>query len=142
MDALATAGEGVAFVAHRPPGHHAWGDRATGFCLLNTIAVAAAELVARGERVLVLDWDVHHGNGTQTIFWDDPNVLYVSLHQWPLYPGTGAPRSRRGARPRANLNIPVPVGTTGDVFLYAFDDVVTPVVESFPADLGARLGRV
>ena len=90
VDALAAAGEGVAFVAARPPGHHAPTDRAMGFCLLNNVAVTAAALVARGERVLIVDWDVHHGNGTQDVFWDDPSVLFVSTHQWPLYPGTGA----------------------------------------------------
>ena len=90
VDALRAEGDGLAFVAHRPPGHHATADQAMGFCLLNTVAMAAASLVAQGERVLVLDWDVHHGNGTQAIFWDDPRVLYVSTHQWPLYPGTGA----------------------------------------------------
>jgi acetoin utilization deacetylase AcuC-like enzyme len=132
VDALTEAGEGVAFVAHRPPGHHAWGDRATGFCLLNTVAIAAAALVERGERVVVLDWDVHHGNGTQTIFWDEPNVLYVSLHQWPLYPGTGRANEIGGDHARGmTLNIPVPEGTTGDIFLYALDDVVAPVVEAF-----------
>ena len=80
----------MGFIAARPPGHHALRDRAMGFCLLNNIAVTAAELTARGERVLVVDWDVHHGNGTQSIFWNDPDVLYVSTHQWPLFPGSGA----------------------------------------------------
>ena len=76
----------AAFVVCRPPGHHATANRAMGFCLLNNVAVAAAALADQGERVLVLDWDVHHGNGTQDIFWDDPRVLYASLHQWPAYP--------------------------------------------------------
>ena len=89
IDALRRAGDGVAFVAARPPGHHALRDRAMGFCLLNNIAVSAAELAAAGERVLIVDWDVHHGNGTQAMFWDDPRVLYVSTHQWPLFPGSG-----------------------------------------------------
>ena len=70
-----------------------------GFCLLNNVAVAAATLAGRGERVLVVDWDVHHGNGTQAIFWDDPRVLYVSTHQWPLYPGTGRGPKQVGPAP-------------------------------------------
>ena len=128
-----TAGDGeAAFVAARPPGHHALADQAMGFCLLNNVAVAAAALVDRGERVLVVDWDVHHGNGTQDIFWDEPAVLYVSSHQWPLYPGTGRVEETGGARaPGATLNVPLPAGATGDVLLAAFDEVVAPAVERF-----------
>jgi acetoin utilization deacetylase AcuC-like enzyme len=99
IDALRSRGTGVAFVAARPPGHHALFDRAMGFCLLNNVAVAAASLAAAGERVLIVDWDVHHGNGTQAIFWDHPDVLYVSTHQWPFYPGTG--RARKHHEPPA-----------------------------------------
>lgn len=132
VDALTSSREGVAFVAHRPPGHHATADQAMGFCLLNTVAIAAAALVERGERVLVLDWDAHHGNGTQAIFWDEPALLYVSVHQSPLYPGTGGPQETGGPNaPASTLNVPVPPGATGDVFLYAFDEVVAPAVEDF-----------
>ncbi len=122
----------VAFVAARPPGHHALADQAMGFCLLNNVAVAAASLAQRGEKVLVVDWDVHHGNGTQEIFWDDPRVLYVSTHQWPLYPGTGSVEETGGPRaPGATLNVPLPAGATGDVLLEAFDEVVAEAVERF-----------
>lgn len=132
IEALERAGDGFAFVAGRPPGHHALADRAMGFCLLNNVAVAAATLAARGQRVLILDWDVHHGNGTQAIFWDDPDVLYVSTHQWPLYPGTGHPEEvGGGGAPGATVNIPLPPGATGDVVQRALDRLVTPVVEAF-----------
>jgi len=132
VDALRRSGSGVAFVAARPPGHHALADRAMGFCLLNNVAVAAAELVAAGERVLIVDWDVHHGNGTQAVFWDQPNVLYVSIHQWPCYPGTG--RASEVGGPSAvgsTLNIPLPPGATGDVVGRAFAELVGPVVDAF-----------
>jgi acetoin utilization deacetylase AcuC-like enzyme len=132
VEALGDAGEGVGFVAHRPPGHHATADQAMGFCLVNNVAVGAAALVDQGERVLVLDWDVHHGNGTQAIFWDEPSVLYVSTHQWPLYPGTGDVNATGGPGALGlTLNIPVPPGTTGDVLLYAFDEVVAPAAARF-----------
>jgi acetoin utilization deacetylase AcuC-like enzyme len=132
VEALGVAGEGTAFVAHRPPGHHATADQAMGFCILNTVAICAAKLVAHGERVLVLDWDVHHGNGTQDIFWDDPRVLYVSTHQSPLFPGTGGIRATGGPNAEGlTLNIPLPPGATGDVLLYALDQVVAPAVEKF-----------
>jgi acetoin utilization deacetylase AcuC-like enzyme len=126
-------GEGVAaFCALRPPGHHAVPDRAMGFCLLNNVAVCAAQLRDRGERVLVVDWDAHHGNGTQAIFWTDPEVLYVSVHEWPLYPGTGALDERGGgAGAGTTVNFPLPAGATGDVYLDAIDTVVAPLVERF-----------
>jgi acetoin utilization deacetylase AcuC-like enzyme len=103
-----------------------------GFCLLNNVAISAAWLRARGERVLIVDWDVHHGNGTQDIFWDEPGVLYVSTHQWPLYPGTGRPVEVGG--PGAvglTLNVALPEGATGDVVERAIDEVAAPVVERF-----------
>jgi acetoin utilization deacetylase AcuC-like enzyme len=128
-----SAGEGeVAFVCERPPGHHALADEAMGFCLVNNVAVAAAHLAERGERVLVVDWDVHHGNGTQAIFWDDPRVLYVSTHQWPLYPGSGRASETGGENaPGLTVNVPLPAGATGDVMLSAFDELVAPVAERF-----------
>jgi acetoin utilization deacetylase AcuC-like enzyme len=135
IDALLTGDATAAFCAVRPPGHHATAKRAMGFCLLNNVAVTAAELVARGARVAIVDYDAHHGNGTQDIFYDDPHVLYVSLHEYPLFPGTGA-LSETGAGDGAwsTLNVPVPEGTTGDVYLRALDDVIIPLIERFAAD--------
>jgi acetoin utilization deacetylase AcuC-like enzyme len=130
------AGEGsAAFVAVRPPGHHATRDRAMGFCLINNVAVTAARLAEGGERVLIVDWDVHHGNGTQDLFWDDPRVLYVSSHEWPLYPGTGRPEETGGAHARGlTVNIPLPAASTGDVARAAFDEIAAPAVERFGPD--------
>ena len=97
-----------------------WPPAARGFCLFNNVAVAAAALTARGERVLIVDWDVHHGNGTQDVFWDDPNVLFVSTHQYPAYPGTGRAEETGGAHARGlTINFPLPPGATGDVALAA-----------------------
>jgi acetoin utilization deacetylase AcuC-like enzyme len=103
-----------------------------GFCLLNNVAVAAATLTGQGERVLIVDWDVHHGNGTQEIFWDDPRVAYVSTHQSPLYPGGGEAFETGGPGARGlTVNIPVPPGATGDVVQRALEDVAAPVVDGF-----------
>ena len=132
IDELRRTNGGVGFVATRPPGHHALRDRAMGFCLLNNVAVAAASLVEAGERVLIVDWDVHHGNGTQSIFWDDPDVLYVSTHQWPLFPGSGLPREVGGhGALDLTVNLPMPPGATGDVLRRALDQVAAPVIDSF-----------
>ncbi len=133
--ALESAGEGMGFVPTRPPGHHAERDRAMGFCLLNNVAVAAASLTARGQKVLIVDWDVHHGNGTQSIFWDDPDVLYVSTHQFPFFPGTGSAKEIGGpAAPGLTVNIPLPAGATGDVVRAAIDHVARPTIEEFSPD--------
>jgi acetoin utilization deacetylase AcuC-like enzyme len=132
---LERRGDGVAFVPVRPPGHHATADRAMGFCLVNNVAVAAASRTVLGERVLIVDWDVHHGNGTQAIFWDDPDVLYVSTHQHPLFPGTGRPDEVGGAgAPGLTVNLPLPRGATGDVVRAALDEVARPTIEAFAPD--------
>ena len=120
------------FIAVRPPGHHALRDHAMGFCLLNNVAVVAAALRSRGERVAIIDWDVHHGNGTQAIFWNDPNVLFVSTHQWPLYPGSGGAREIGGVDALGlTVNVPLPPGATGDVLLQGFDEIAAPVIDEF-----------
>jgi acetoin utilization deacetylase AcuC-like enzyme len=131
-EAMLGTGERTAFVLTRPPGHHAGRSSGMGFCLLNNVAVTAEWLRQSGERVAIFDWDVHHGNGTQEIFWNEPDVLFASVHQWPLYPGTG-PASDRGAGSAAGttINIPLPPGSTGDVYLAAFDEIVGPAIERF-----------
>jgi acetoin utilization deacetylase AcuC-like enzyme len=124
-----------AFVLARPPGHHATRGRGQGFCLINSIAVAAGALVAQGQRVLIVDWDVHHGNGTQDIFWDEPEVMYVSTHQSPAYPGTGSLHETGGPKALGTtINFPLPPGATGDVAREAIDEVVSPAVERFSPD--------
>lgn len=130
-------GKGPAFALVRPPGHHAERDRAMGFCLYNHAAAAAADALARGaSRVAVVDIDVHHGNGTQWIFYDDPRVLYVSTHQFPYYPGTGAADEvGRGAGAGYTLNVPLEAGATDADYWRVYDGVIAPAIERYAPDL-------
>jgi acetoin utilization deacetylase AcuC-like enzyme len=126
---------GIAVV--RPPGHHATRDRAMGFCLLNNVAAAAAAARAAGAaRVAILDWDVHHGNGTQDIFWNDPSVLYLSVHQFPYYPGTGKPTEIGGASAiGATVNVGLPAGCGDAEYAAVFDHVFLPKLSVFKPDV-------
>jgi acetoin utilization deacetylase AcuC-like enzyme len=138
VDALLDAPSGATGVALlRPPGHHARPDRGMGFCLLNNVALAASHALSRGaRRVAIVDWDVHHGNGTQDAFYTDPRVLFVSLHQAPFYPGTGsATEIGEGEGKGYNVNIPLSAGAGDAVYGAAFERLVLPVVDQFAPEL-------
>jgi acetoin utilization deacetylase AcuC-like enzyme len=124
-----------AFAAVRPPGHHAEASRAMGFCLLNNVAVTAAALVQRGAKVAVVDWDAHHGNGTQDLFIGSPDVLYVSMHHAPFYPGTGRVEEVGGGLGTGtSVNIPLPAGSGGPSYRDAFARIVLPVIDQYGPD--------
>jgi acetoin utilization deacetylase AcuC-like enzyme len=122
------------FLAGRPPGHHAEKNQGMGFCIINNAAVAAESLISNHNinRVAIIDWDVHHGNGTQNIFYSRPDVLYISLHQYPFYPGSGATSERgTGEGDGCTMNIPLPGGTGDDVYLQKFNEIVIPKMEHY-----------
>ena len=135
VDAVMAGKADNAFVAMRPPGHHAERATAMGFCFLNSAAIAArhAQVAHGAERVAIVDFDVHHGNGTQHIFWDDASVLYASTHEMPLYPGTGA-RDERGAHDTI-VNAPLAAGDDGGVFREAMESAILPRLRAFAPDL-------
>jgi acetoin utilization deacetylase AcuC-like enzyme len=134
VDAVMTGKARNAFVASRPPGHHALPERAMGFCLLNHVAIATRYVQEQYgvQRVLIVDWDVHHGNGTQEVFYTDPSVFYFSTHQYPYYPGTGA-ASETGEGPGrgTTLNVPLPAGAGDAEIIRAFREQLLPAAETF-----------
>ncbi|MDX2141938.1 MAG: histone deacetylase family protein [Rhodospirillaceae bacterium] len=134
VDAVAAGTAQNAFCAMRPPGHHAESSRAMGFCVVNNVVVGAyhARAVHGFKRVAVVDFDVHHGNGTQEIFWDDAEAFYASTHQYPYYPGTGA-RAEKGAHNNV-VNVPLAAGSGGDVFRAAMTDEILPALSAFQPD--------
>jgi acetoin utilization deacetylase AcuC-like enzyme len=137
VEAVMSGRAANAFALVRPPGHHALPDRAMGFCLLNNVAIAAeAARRAGAQRVAILDWDVHHGNGTQDMFEARPDVLYMSIHQYPFYPGTGAAHEvGTGAGRGATVNCPLPGGQGDADYGVAFHDLILPAARAFAPEL-------
>jgi acetoin utilization deacetylase AcuC-like enzyme len=138
IERVESAKDSLAFIASRPPGHHALADRAMGFCLLNHIAVGARYAIEqrRFHRVLIVDWDVHHGNGTQAIFWEDPSVGFFSMHRWPFYPGTGSREETGGGRGLGmTRNLPIAYGTPGDQVVERFCEEVSEFADRIQPEL-------
>jgi acetoin utilization deacetylase AcuC-like enzyme len=135
IDAIRAGASPVAFLAIRPPGHHAHAARALGFCIFNNIAISAERLVSEGSRVAIVDFDVHHGDGTQATFGSRSDVLYVSLHEYPFYPGSGwLEEIGQGQGHGRTVNIPLPPGTAGDAVERVFEQIIVPVVSEFDPD--------
>lgn len=134
VEVLEGMADATGFALCRPPGHHALRARAMGFCVFNNVAVVAAWLRAGGQRVAILDWDVHHGNGTQTLSAADPGTLYVSIHQDHFYPFEGHPDDIDTGAKGTNVNIPLPAGTAGDVYRVAWEELTLSVVSQFAPD--------
>jgi acetoin utilization deacetylase AcuC-like enzyme len=140
ISAVDAALDGVAprsFALLRPPGHHATRERGMGFCLINNIAVAAGHALSRGmERIAIVDWDVHHGNGTQDIFYPSRQVLFCSMHQFPFYPGSGFVNEvGREEGEGYTVNVPLPAGQSDAVYLQAFDDRILPALRAYEPEL-------
>jgi acetoin utilization deacetylase AcuC-like enzyme len=135
-DAIVDQSVSNAFVLCRPPGHHAGRNRGAGFCYLNNAAIAVRHLQRRGIRkIMVIDWDAHHGNGTQEIFYDDPSVLYLSVHQFPFYPGSGQiDEIGEGEGEGYSVNMPIPAGSSDQVYQYLLGEIILPLAEKFMPD--------
>src|SRR5208337_1158343 len=129
-------GRGISFALVRPPGHHALPGRAMGFCIFNNAAVGAAYALKSLKKIMIVDWDVHHGNGTELMFYDRPEVLYFSVHQYPHFPGTGrAEDVGRGEGEGFNVNVPLPTGSTDADYVRAFEEILLPIMGAYAPDL-------
>lgn len=138
VDAVCSGRVKSGFALVRPPGHHAETDRGMGFCIYNNIAIAARYAQHRGlaEKILIVDWDLHHGNGTQHSFESDPSILYFSSHQYPYYPGTGKPEEiGRGKAQGYTVNVPLPGGQGDDDFIRVYQEILEPIATQFRPDL-------